>query len=167
MDQQPTQHSTAKILVAADVSGHHDSLFEAAFKAHTGKAGPFLMLLCVGKFFGTGDDTEIKSYIDGTKAIPIPTYFIHGKEMISRENNLIGGMEEDGGELCPNLTYLGGAGKRMIQGLSICYLSGAYDARIYSSPPTTMSVSKGRYNEEMVIYTNSMLRILHFSVVAH
>lgn len=146
------QNTTVKILVASDVAGRHDSLFEAAEKATKGKAGPFSMLLCVGKFFGDGEDSdvEILNYINGTKTIPIPTYFIHGNETISRNINLLKGIEDDGGDLCTNLTYLGGVGKRRIDGLDVCYLSGTFDKRIYSTPPTPMSVTKGRYNEEMV-----------------
>ena len=39
----------------------------------------------------------------------------------------------DGGELCPNLTYLGRQGRKVVGGLSVCYLSGRFDAAEYEA----------------------------------
>lgn len=42
------------------------------------KAGPFSCLLCVGPLFAEGGNPELQPYLDGTKAVPIPTYFVDG-----------------------------------------------------------------------------------------
>ena len=39
----------AKLLVAGDVRGRFGALFAAVAKAHSGKAGPFEAVLCVGE----------------------------------------------------------------------------------------------------------------------
>ena len=42
------------------------------------KAGPFTCMLCVGPLFAEGDNAELQPYLDGTKQVPLPTYFIDG-----------------------------------------------------------------------------------------
>jgi hypothetical protein len=35
-------------------------------------------MLCVGPLFAEGDNAELQPYLDGTKQVPLPTYFIDG-----------------------------------------------------------------------------------------
>lgn len=77
--------------------------------------GPFGLLLCVGQFFpGQGGDAsaEVADYLEGRKAVPLPTYFIgdygFGSEIVQAkvaESNGSGPVE-----ICPNLYFLGRAG---------------------------------------------------------
>ena len=119
----------AKVLVAGDVCGKFSSIFGTIKKVNTGKAGPFDMLLCVGQFFASGENTELQPFLDGTAEIPVPTYFICGSEE-AEATGLVDSIP-DGGLLCKNLTYLGRSGKKNIDGLTISYLSGSYSRYIY------------------------------------
>ena len=95
------------------------------------KAGPFDVVFAVGRFFGDpGAPSELAAFLDGTKKAALPLYFIAGEEAAGTTGP-IDGLEE-GGELCENITYLGRWGKQMLHGLSVCYLSGVYDAAKYS-----------------------------------
>ena len=62
----------------------------------------------------------------------VPTYFICGKES-SKATDPINEVP-NGGQICKNLTYLGRSGVKEIDGLSVAYLSGGYDASNYDQP---------------------------------
>jgi hypothetical protein len=169
MDPEPAPSPTpppVKILVVADVAGRHKDLFTAVKKAHSGKAGPFSALFCVGKFFAESDnsDAELLEFVEGRDVVPLPTYFICGDEAARRSSTLVDNFdnnnnsnsEEDdtresarGHELCANLFYLGKGGRKDVAGLSVAYLGGTFDANIFSAGPAA-SLARGRYSEELV-----------------
>lgn len=108
-----------KVLICGDVEGHFKFLFSKV-DAINKKSGPFDFLLCVGNFFGA-DNSELESYKSCEKTIPVPTYIIGP----NRESNLKDYPDEDGYEICQNLTYLGKRGLYTASsGLKIAYLSG-------------------------------------------
>ena len=257
--ENATARGTCKVLVAADVAGRHRELFAAAEKAHTGKAGPFDALFCVGRFFGSPSlsvsspstaggsndhaapkgeskggeggeggreeedlDAELREYLEGRSKVPLPTFFITGgedserspssrpsplraaadaaaaaaadragEEAAARDAQAGGRLRvsalsaslaaeakadaaaaaseaaaaaaaavmADGCELCPNLTYLGAAGRRDVGGLSVCFLSGVFDPDFYGIADPTEArdlqwrdgvAAKDRYREEDV-----------------
>lgn len=108
-----------KVLICGDVEGHFKFLFSKV-DAINRKSGPFDFLLCVGNFFGE-DNSELESYRSCERIVPVPTYIIGP----NRESNLKDYTDEDGYEICPNLTYLGKRGLYTASsGLKIVYLSG-------------------------------------------
>lgn len=108
-----------KVLICGDVQGHFKTLFSKVENINK-KNGPFDFLLCVGDFFGA-DNSELESYKSNEKVISIPTYFIGP----NRESDLKHYPDEDGCEICQNLTYLGKRGLYTADsGLKIAYLSG-------------------------------------------
>jgi len=108
-----------KVLICGDVQGHFTILFSKV-EIINKKNGPFDFLLCVGNFFGA-DNSELESYKSNEKTISIPTYFIGP----NRESDLTHYPDEDGCEICQNLTYLGKRGLYTAgSGLKIAYLSG-------------------------------------------
>lgn len=108
-----------KVLICGDVEGHFKFLFSKV-EAINKKSGPFDFLLCIGNFFGE-DNSELELYKSDKKAIPVPTYIIGP----NRESNLKDYPDEDGYEICQNLTYLGKRGLYIASsGLKIAYLSG-------------------------------------------
>jgi hypothetical protein len=120
-----------KILVSGDAKGQFKTMFDAVAKANA-KAGPFEALFCVGTFFHPdGDHSELKPFLEGKAAVPIPTYFICGSEG-NASTEFVDPLR-DGGELCPNLHYLGRQGRKKIAGLEVCYLSGRYDETTFAS----------------------------------
>jgi Protein similar to CwfJ C-terminus 1/Zinc knuckle len=125
-----------KVLIVGDVRGKYDKLFAKVAKINTSAAGPFTALFCVGNFLPTisTSDSDSKTqmtstltpYINGTKSIPVPTYFILGAELNASG---LAQLPAGGGEICTNLWYLGQAGVQTIHGLRIAYLSGVSNTR--------------------------------------
>ncbi|XP_058788550.1 CWF19-like protein 1 [Phymastichus coffea] len=108
-----------KVLLCGDVEGHFKFLFSKV-EAINKQSGPFDFLLCVGNFFGQ-NNKELEPYKDGSKTISVPTYILgpNKKEHIKYYPN------ENGCEICTNLTYLGNYGLYTSSlGLKIVYLSG-------------------------------------------
>jgi hypothetical protein len=72
------------------------------------------MLLCVGQFFPAqgGATSDLKEYLEGRKAVPLPTYFIgdygFGSEIIQAKTAESTGTGPV--EICRNLSFLGRAG---------------------------------------------------------
>ena len=58
-----------KILVAGSVQGRFNALFQRVETVNKSAAGPFDLLLCVGDFFGQGEDSndELKPFLNGTR----------------------------------------------------------------------------------------------------
>ncbi|XP_004522648.1 CWF19-like protein 1 homolog [Ceratitis capitata] len=110
-----------KILVAGDVRGRFRQLFQRVESINK-KAGPFEILLCVGEFFGTVEQSdELIAFKNGNKHVPVPTYILGpcSKETAQFYNNI------QDGEICSNLTYLGKRGLYTLSsGVKIVYLSG-------------------------------------------
>lgn len=108
-----------KVLICGDVDGHFNFIFSKV-DAINKKSGPFEFLLCVGNFFGKDND-ELEPYKSCKKTIPVPTYIIGP----NRESDLKNYSDENGYEICHNLTYLGKRGLYVAStGLKIAYLSG-------------------------------------------
>jgi hypothetical protein len=125
-----------KVLVAGDVAGHFDVLFERVAAVHT-SAGPFECLFCVGDFFDSNSKhgaatAKALEYLTGTIPVPIPTYFIVGK---GSEFEL----PEEGGDIVTNLHFLGKGGVRAISGLHVAWVSGRFDAFVQSAGVSTVT----------------------------
>ena len=122
-----------KILCTGDVEGKFSTLFKTVSKLNQ-KAGPFAALLCVGCFFDReGHQDDLVPYLEGKSLVPIPTYFITGNEDDAKGCTSLIDEIPDGGELCKNLTFLGRQGvKRLPCGLTVAYLSGAYNPAKYN-----------------------------------
>ncbi|XP_073234867.1 CWF19-like protein 1 isoform X3 [Porites lutea] len=114
-----------KILVCGDVCGKFNVLY-GRVRNVLKKNKDFEMLLCVGSFFGTNEESkkEWEAYSSGSVAVPIPTYILGPTE--KEEVNYFASVSLDsGGEMCENVTYLGRKGILKTQsGLQIAYLSG-------------------------------------------
>lgn len=108
-----------KVLLCGDVEGRFKLLFSKV-EAINKKNGPFEFLLCVGNFFGQKNN-ELEPYKAGTKTIPVPTYILGP----NKKEDIGFYPDENGCEICTNLTYLGEYGQyTSSSGLKIVYLSG-------------------------------------------
>lgn len=114
-----------KILVSGDVCGKFNTLFERV-RNILKKNKDFEMLLCVGSFFGSSEESkkEWEGYLAGNNSVPIPTFLLGPTEM--HEVSYYSSVSlKNGGELCENVTYLGRKGiLKTKSGLQIAYLSG-------------------------------------------
>ncbi|VDN44710.1 unnamed protein product [Gongylonema pulchrum] len=63
-----------QVLVCGDVNGQFKALVKRVSEVND-KHGPFVMLFCVGEFFGTDDETNRK-IISGDITMPLPTYIL-------------------------------------------------------------------------------------------
>ena len=100
-------------------------------------SGPFNCLFCVGNFFSTtsktgADNDKALQYLQGLQPIPLPTYFI-----VSQSSEYE--VPEEGGEVCPNLHFLGKGGLRTIEGLHVAFVSGCHDAYVQSAGISTVT----------------------------
>jgi len=124
-------------LICGDPRGNFKALFGQIEKIQK-KNGPFDALFCVGTFFdpAKADQPELQPYLKGGVEVPIPCFFICGREGPTA-TSLIDG-HPDGVEICKNLTYLGRHGRKEVAGLAVCYLSGVYDGETYHNedPPS-------------------------------
>eukprot|EP00271_Cylindrocystis_brebissonii_P005852 TRINITY_DN1818_c0_g2_i1.p1 TRINITY_DN1818_c0_g2~~TRINITY_DN1818_c0_g2_i1.p1 ORF type:complete len:179 (+),score=32.51 TRINITY_DN1818_c0_g2_i1:34-537(+) len=131
-----------RVLLCGDVLGRLDQLFKRVTAVNKSN-GPFDCIFAVGAFFppklAEGEDSPIKAYMVGSKAVPIPTYFIGdigegvtevldaalmAKFTSGAEHSENGGEQGEGNgggggtekaklpgvEICPNLRCLRGAG---------------------------------------------------------
>lgn len=83
-------------LVISDIQGAFDKAFAHVGNLHK-KAGPFQMLLAVGSFYGSSaaSQAELEAYKNGSKQVPIPTYFIvppQEENLLPKEVLLEGGV---------------------------------------------------------------------------
>ncbi|XP_077180286.1 CWF19-like protein 1 isoform X2 [Paroedura picta] len=109
-----------RILASGDAEGRLGALF-GRVEAAQRKSGAFDLLLCVGNFFGSAQDTEWEDYQTGRKKAPIQTYILgaNNEETVHRFPDI------SGCELAENITYLGRKGVFSgASGLQIAYLSG-------------------------------------------
>jgi hypothetical protein len=126
-----------KVLVCGDVKGRLDAVFARVQALNKSKHGPFDVLFCVGQFFDS-ERTDIEAYLSKAKEAPIPTHFITaGEELPECMNSVI-----TGGEICPNINYLGQAGLATVAGLTVAFLSGVYDPEQYRSPASDKPSAK-------------------------
>lgn len=137
-----------KILISGDAEGRFDLLFSKVNTINK-KNGPFDFLLCVGNFFGV-NNSELLPYKNGTKSIPVPTFIIGP----NRDSEIESYPEEDGCEICQNLTYLGRRGLYNAEsGLKLAYLSGIEkDDKSNQSSTTTIT------EKDVVSVRNSCLK---------
>ena len=56
--------------------------------------------------------------------MPLPCYFIDSSPALLAAS-------EEGKEICENITFLGGCGVKMVEGIKIAYLSGVYSESTY------------------------------------
>ncbi|XP_022647085.1 CWF19-like protein 1 [Varroa destructor] len=112
-----------KILVCGDVNGKIDHLYKRVSSIQA-KGQVFDSLFVVGEFFSPFADILAvwESYTSGAKTVPIMTYILGPKsENLSK---FYEGVDE-GGELCPNIVYMGKQGIiTMATGLRVAYFSG-------------------------------------------
>jgi hypothetical protein len=123
----------SKVLVVCGVAGQFERVFKRVQQLHASSAGPFDLVLCVGRFFATpsgaqlADDStsialhQLSDYVAGFRQVPLPTYFIAGPD----EDRFLPGTRE---QLAPNLFYLGRFGIARLRGLRIAYVSGQFGA---------------------------------------
>lgn len=121
-----------RVLLAGDADGKLPKLFSQAVNQQK-RVGTFDALLSVGAFLpGMGEGAKeaaaaLATFVSGKEEVPITTYFVE-----SRSAAMIQAAPE-GKTLCNKLHFLGGFGVRDIEGLRVAYLSGRYDAKVYSS----------------------------------
>ncbi|QRW02143.1 Zinc finger, CCHC-type [Ceratobasidium sp. AG-Ba] len=101
-----------KVLVVGSACGSLVSLFEKV-SAIDKKHGKFSVLLCTGDFFGgtatpTGSPDEVALLLDGKIAVPMTTYVTQG--MHELPPRVVERVAETGGEICPNVIFLGKSG---------------------------------------------------------
>ncbi|XP_015925567.1 CWF19-like protein 1 [Parasteatoda tepidariorum] len=110
--------SELKILVCGDVQGQFKSFFSKVGMIHQ-KKGPFEYLLCVGNFFGPGDE-EWQDVLKGKITVPLTTYIL-GPNRAEHVKHFPDNSEE----LASNIIHLGKRGMFTgVSGLRIAYLSG-------------------------------------------
>ena len=113
-------------LVAGDVKGNFAQLFGRVASVNANH-GPFACVFCVGDFFGPDDgvDAAIAPVISGQSALPLLTYFFASQQN-SRPSvsKLLAGVSA-GGEVAPNLVYLGASGLATLHGLEVAFASDA------------------------------------------
>lgn len=112
-----------KILVCGDVNGKLDQLFKRVAGIQS-KGQKFDSLFVVGEFFSPFSEalTVWEDYVCGKKSVPILTYVLAPKTAnLSRFYENV----EEGGELCPNVIYMGRQGViTLANGLRVAYFSG-------------------------------------------
>lgn len=113
----------AHSLVAGDVRGDLDRLYARVSSVNV-KHGPFAMLLCVGDFLGQpeGSDAVLAPYRSGERTVPLRTYMLAGNVEPALDPVLAAA--GPGGELAPDLVYLGAAGVTELADLRVAFLSG-------------------------------------------
>ncbi|KIL69856.1 hypothetical protein M378DRAFT_195762 [Amanita muscaria Koide BX008] len=123
--------SSAKLLTTGSVAGHIHEFFNK-LKSIDAKHGKFDSVLCVGDFFGSGKDDEIRQLLDGELQPPIECYIMQGETPLPEI--VVQGFAKTGGELCRGLFLLSKSGVvTTTHGLRIACLGGLYDASVYSS----------------------------------
>jgi len=117
-------------LLSGDVDGNLTKLFTQAGNQQK-RVGKFDALLSVGAFLpGMGEGAKeaaaaLAKYVTGKEKVPITTYFIESRSAAMLQ------AAPEGKKLCENLHFLGGFGIREVEGLTVAYLSGRYDAAVY------------------------------------
>ncbi|CAE6412247.1 unnamed protein product [Rhizoctonia solani] len=101
-----------KVLVVGSAFGSIASLFEKV-SAIDKKHGKFSVLLCTGDFFSgpvspEGTPDEVSLLLDGKITVPMTTYVTQGEHKLPPR--VLAKVVETGGEICPNVIYLGKAG---------------------------------------------------------
>ncbi|CAG0916211.1 unnamed protein product [Notodromas monacha] len=105
---------TLRILIAGDVGGNYDKLLKRVNTVNK-KAGPFDMLVCVGRFFGSASPgADLRALRSGIHSFPLSTYVLSPSEEFNSGSS--------GEEICANLINLGSMGVyKTGGGLKIAY----------------------------------------------
>ncbi|KAG8743990.1 hypothetical protein FRC10_011064 [Ceratobasidium sp. 414] len=124
-----------KVLVVGSAFGSIVSLFEKV-SAIDKKHGKFSVLLCTGDFFRgstqlTDGPDEVALLLDGKITAPMTTYVTQG--MHELPPRVIARVSETGGEICPNVIFLGKSGVMNINNkIKIGCLGGILDAERFT-----------------------------------
>lgn len=106
-----------KVLIAGDIDGSFDNLL-SKIESFAEKQQKFDFCLCVGKTLSLSfDPTQLQKE---NRKILLPIYFIDTSDLAPVLHTLY----PDGHEIIPNLFFLGKAGIKRIQDISVAYLSG-------------------------------------------
>ncbi|RKP39624.1 CwfJ C-terminus 1-domain-containing protein-like protein [Dimargaris cristalligena] len=141
-----------KILVVGSVQGQFSKFFKKVGAIHR-KNGPFDLVLCTGDFFGAestspstettseGENAELARLLAGEIPVAVPTYVILGPSPLLAAVDIR--LSAQGGEICPNVQFLGKSGVfKTIGGVKIAFLGGSYQAEsnepiVQKDDPTT------------------------------
>jgi hypothetical protein len=105
-----------KVLFAADLLGNFAALDKQIPK--------FDLVFCVGKTLAPNEATAAV-FNNTFKGFPVPVYFVDNGPL----RHVLSAKYPHGGEISPNLFYLGGVGIQKIKGLQVGYVSGDYEYR--------------------------------------
>ncbi|EUC66375.1 nucleus protein [Rhizoctonia solani AG-3 Rhs1AP] len=148
-----------KVLVVGSALGSITSLFEKV-SAIDKKHGKFSVLLCTGDFFGgpsppEGAPDEVTLLLDGKITAPMTTYITQGKHELPPK--VLAKVAETGGEICPNVIFLGKAGVMNITNkIRVGCLGGILDIEKFTQ--TTEDPSSPYINQATVkAFTNHPL----------
>ncbi|KAG8763313.1 hypothetical protein FRC12_008617 [Ceratobasidium sp. 428] len=148
-----------KVLVVGSAFGSIVSLFEKV-TAIDKKHGKFSVLLCAGDFFG-GDATldgpdEVALLLDGKITVPMTTYISQG--MYELPPRVTARISETGGEICPNVIFLGKSGVMNVNNtIKIGCLGGILDVERFTqttedtSPYINQATIKAFYNHPLLV----------------
>ncbi|KAF2147345.1 uncharacterized protein K452DRAFT_314529 [Aplosporella prunicola CBS 121167] len=132
----------SKIVVVGDVNGQFPEVFKKIAGLHAKNA--FAFAIVVGDLFtdpqiAKPEDEENESnLVNGKIEIPLPIYFALGQRSLPVK--IVQKLEETGGEICSNLSFLGKRSTlKTSEGIRVVALGGALDPRI------TVGVSKDKY----------------------
>jgi len=148
--------SSSKLLIAGvgDIHGRFHRVQEWIARLEEGRKRKVDAMFAVGdveaftqaedhrrKASKRGMPAEFSEYAAGQARLARPLYFIGGN---NEDFTPLHGMPE-GGELAPNVHYLGRYGCRTLHGLKVAYLSGIYAPRHFDTPllpPTSRETAK-------------------------
>ena len=126
-----------KILIAGDAEGNFSFLFEK-IKKLLKKGQKFDFLICLGSSLSLSMD------LAKIGEIPIKTYFIDSSEV----SQGLGNYYPEGLEIIQNLFFLGRAGIKTIEGISIGYLNGVQNLKISHLEEDNIKFSGVFYNQK-------------------
>ncbi|KAF8315207.1 hypothetical protein DL93DRAFT_2079409 [Clavulina sp. PMI_390] len=135
---------SSKILTIGPVQGAYSTLVTKV-KAIDAKHGKFDMVLCLGDFFGLGEDRELDDLLQGNVAFTIPTYIMQGPHPIPQK--VLEKTALNGGEICSNVFILEKSGIITTSSkLTIGTFGGVFSSDSFSSSSSPADMSVATYN---------------------
>ncbi|SLM36014.1 Cwf19-like, C-terminal domain-1 [Lasallia pustulata] len=132
----------SKIVVIGAVGGRIATVFEKLSKLHSKNS--FSLAIFVGELFAnpigssSEEDEIVSALVAGKINVPLPTYFTVGRRPLPEK--IVRQLEASGGEICPNLYFLGKRSTiKTSEGIRIVALGGAVNSEI------TAGLSKDKY----------------------